>query len=142
MWPLNNSSNKNSGDTFPVRVSLLEERLRSYDEITRKMVEKLEQAVDKISESNILMSQIVIRHEETMNGLIEKGELEVKYLNAELKTVKEGLQGNTKAVDDLRRTRWVWVGILTAIGFLFTEVGGFKVIFPQGSPPEPPSVVR
>jgi Mg2+ and Co2+ transporter CorA len=115
-----------------VRVSLLEERLQTFDEISRQMLNKLEQAVDKISESNRNISQILIRHEEridrsteangTMLQLIHKTESEIKteIVNHE-KSNAERFQNNEKQIEDLKRTRWLWAGIVMGFSFFLSQ---------------------
>lgn len=131
-----------------IRVSVLEQKLQTFDEISKQMLTKLEQAVDKISESNANISQILIRHEEridrgaeannTIIQLINKTEREIKQ---EVKEGESALWGrvrdNEKSIDELKKTRWVWVGALVAASFFFSQLRVVDRIFPHpnGKPP-------
>lgn len=120
---------------YKTRVSLLEERLSYYDEISKQMLSKLEQAVDKISESTRDISQILIRHEERIDRaseanaaivqLIGKTEAELKEkIDKTIEDVKEQVDTNSLAIDDLKKNKWIWVGIAMAVSFL---VGQFRI---------------
>lgn len=121
---------------FKTRVSLLEERLSYYDEISKQMLSKLEQAVDKISESTRDISQILIRHEERIDRaseantatiqLISKTESELKdRIEKTNEDLKEQVDTNSIAIEDLKRGKWIWVGIVMAVSFL---VGQLRII--------------
>ena len=99
----------NSDLPFKTRVSLLEEHLASYDEISKQMLSRLEQAVEKISESTRNISQILIRHEERIDRaseasaaliqLINKTENELKNnLTVTSESIKEQVDKNTDTV--------------------------------------------
>ena len=106
---------------FKTRVSLLEERLSSYDEISKQMLSKLEQAVEKISESTRNTSQILIRHEERIDRaseanaaliqLISRTETELK---GDISKTLEEIKSQSKDIDDLKKSKWVWLGIIAA----------------------------
>jgi seryl-tRNA synthetase len=137
---------KNRNPQYEVRVSLLEERLQAYDEVSRQMLAKLEQAVEKISESTRDISQILIRHEERIdrtteasNALIqllnktehdvrEKIQDESKVLSGRINDISEHLETNRKSIEELKKTRWVWVGIITATSFFASQLNIFDNI--------------
>jgi len=118
---------------FRTRVSLLEERLSSYDEISKQMLSKLEQAVEKISESNRNISQILIRHEERIDRasennaaiiqLLNKTEMQLKdKVEKSIEDVKEQVDANSINIEDLKKNKWIWVGIVTALSFVFGQL--------------------
>lgn len=121
------------------RVSLLEERIASYDEISKQMLSRLEQAVDKISESTREISQILIRHEERIDRaseanaavvqLINKTENELKSdLKQKSKDIEDRVEKNTTDIDDLRKNKWIWVGIMAASSFFLGQLEVFETI--------------
>jgi ElaB/YqjD/DUF883 family membrane-anchored ribosome-binding protein len=132
------------------RVSLLEERIASYDEISKQMLSRLEQAVDKISESTREISQILIRHEERIDRaseanaaviqLINKTENELKNtLTQKSKDIEERVDKNTADIEDLRKNKWIWVGIMAASSFFLGQMDVFNTIeqfTPQQDKPE------
>lgn len=139
----------NSNDLpFKTRVSLLEERLSSYDELSKQMLSKLEQAVEKISESNRNISQILIRHEEridrandennAMIQLINKVDTDLRKDSKEFeKEVHEKIGTNTKAIDDLIKGKWIWVGAVAAASFLLGQLRVVEIFnLPDQQPPQ------
>ena len=129
------------------RVSLLEERIASYDEISKQMLSRLEQAVDKISESTREISQILIRHEERIDRaseanaaviqLINKTENELKSdLKQKSKDIEDRVNKNTVDIDDLRKNKWIWVGVMAASSFFLGQLevfDTFQFFTPQRS---------
>ena len=121
------------------RVSLLEERIASYDEISKQMLSRLEQAVDKISESTREISQILIRHEERIDRaseanaaviqLISKTENELKNdLTQKSKGIEDRVDKNTTDIDDLKKNRWIWIGVMAASSFFLGQLDVFNAI--------------
>ena len=130
------------------RVSLLEERIASYDEISKQMLSRLEQAVDKISESTREISQILIRHEERIDRaseanaavvqLINKTENELKSdIKQKSKDIEERVDKNTADIEDLRKNKWIWVGVMAASSFFLGQLEVFDTLQlfppPQGN---------
>lgn len=137
----------------PVRISLLEERIQAYDELSKKMLSKLEQAVEKISESNQNISQILIRHEERIDRSAEANDTILAMLNQNEHELKEEIEkqdkkfsdeidkhekkieGMSSAIDDLKKNRWIVVGIVIASSFFLNQFKVLDKIFtPQPTP--------
>lgn len=129
----------NSDLPVKTRVSLLEERIASYDEISKQMLSRLEQAVDKISESTREISQILIRHEERIDRaseanaavvqLINKTENELKSdLTLKSKSIEDRVDKNTTDIEDLRQNKWIWVGVMAASSFFLGQLDVFDTI--------------
>jgi hypothetical protein len=114
-----------------VRVSVLEERLQTFDEISRQMLNKLEQAVDKISESNRNISQILIRHEERIDRSAEANGTMLQLIHKTENELKAEMINQQKQVEDLKRTRWIWAGIVIASSFFLGQSGTLSKIFHQ-----------
>ena len=112
---------------------MLEERLSSYDEISKQMLTKLEQAVDKISESNRNISQILIRHDERIDRAAENNTAIFQLLNKteqdlrekidkNIEDVKEQVNNNSEEINELKKSKWIWVGIITTLSFVFGQL--------------------
>lgn len=94
---------------FKTRVSLLEERLSAYDEVSKQMLTKLEQAVEKISESNNNISKVLIRHDER----IEKAAEDSSDSLRNIEKTKTELKNEIKTLSDnfSRTNRFIWMGL-------------------------------
>lgn len=142
----------------PVRISLLEERLQAYDELSKQMLSKLEQAVEKISESNQNISQILIRHEERIERSSEandnilamlnqnehdfKDEIEKqgKKFNEEITKHEEKIKLINTTIEDLKKNRWILLGIALASTFFINQLRIMdKIIDTRPAPPIQPS---
>lgn len=126
-----------NGLPFKARVSILEERLSAYDELSKQMLSKLELAVEKISESNSNISQILIRHEERIDRASEVNESVAeeidrtnKSLNDEISKTEKRLQDqintNTDDIDDLKKNRFLFAGIVIATSFFLSQLNIFE----------------
>jgi ElaB/YqjD/DUF883 family membrane-anchored ribosome-binding protein len=103
------------------------------------MLSRLEQAVDKISESTREISQILIRHEERIDRaseanaavvqLINKTENELKSdLKQKSKDIEDRVNKNTVDIDDLRKNKWIWVGVMAASSFFLGQLEVFDTL--------------
>lgn len=95
------------------KLDVLESKLNIYESLSREMLDKLENAVDKISESNQRIANILTKHDERIDQSIKTDELlikmidEVKTSNSkEHKEVQERISAVEKTVDDLLKFRW------------------------------------
>jgi gas vesicle protein len=104
------------------RLTVLEERLQSFDEISRQMLTKLEQAVDKISESNQSISRILARHEERIDRSAEANNSTIRLIEKTEQELKNRISDTETSIDELKKTRWVWVGIVLASSFFFSQL--------------------
>lgn len=94
----------------PSKIAVLESKLDMYEELSREMLSKLENAVDKISEGNQRIAIVLERHE---NRLDESDKADQAILQL-VTRVEHNLEDLEKKVDQLSRFRWVTVGIATA----------------------------
>lgn len=102
-------------------IAVLEGKFQIYEDLSKEMLDKLERAVEKISEGNQKVALILTKHEEKIEQSIRADELIVKM-------VEELRQANTKEhgtvvarietvenkINDLVKFRWIVVGIATA----------------------------
>lgn len=103
------------------KLEVLESKLNIYEGLSREMLDKLESAVEKISESNNRIALILAKHDERIDQNAKSDELilkmidEVKTSNtAEHKAVIARLETVEKTVDDLLKFRWQAAAIIGA----------------------------
>lgn len=105
------------------------------------MLTKLEQAVEKISESNSSISQILIRHEERIDRASETNTAILELIDNTKKDLKEKIEGiqsdnntNKAEIEKLRNKSWLWAGIVMASSFFVSQ---FRIIDMIIQPPKP-----
>jgi hypothetical protein len=70
------------------RVAVLESKLNIYEDLSREMLTKLEAAVEKISEGNNRIAQILTKHDERIEQSMKTDTLIIKMID-ELKEESE-----------------------------------------------------
>ena len=70
------------------KVAVLESKLDIYEELSREMLSKLESAVEKISEGNTRIAQILAKHDERIEQSMKSDELIIKMID-EMKEASE-----------------------------------------------------
>lgn len=63
------------------KLDVLESKINIYESLSREMLDKLENAVDKISESNQRIANILAKHDERIEQSIKTDELLVKMID-------------------------------------------------------------
>lgn len=103
------------------KLDVLESKLNIYESLSREMLDKLENAVDKISEGNSRIATILAKHDERIGQAIKTDELiikmieDVKHQNSmEHRAVLKRIESVEKNVTDLTKFRWQAVGIVGA----------------------------
>jgi hypothetical protein len=112
----NNSINKQL-----VKLDVLESKLNIYETLSREMLDKLETAVDKISDANQHIANILAKHDERIEQSIKTDELLVKMIDDGKKqnTVEHNrvivrIESIEKNVNDLIKFRWQAAAIIGA----------------------------
>jgi DNA repair exonuclease SbcCD ATPase subunit len=111
------------------KLAVLESKLNIYEDLSREMLQKLEAAVDKISEGNSRIATILAKHDERIEQSIRNDELIVRMIddlknenkeesNLFLKRIEQ-IEENIK---DLYKTKWMSVGIASAIAICITII--------------------
>ena len=127
------------------KVAVLESKLDMYEELSREMLSKLESAVEKISEGNNRIAQILTKHDERIEQTMKSDELIIKMID-EIKATEERnheilhgridkLQVEIKAFS---KFRWQVGGVLI-VGALI--IGAGSRIAPFLLTPEPQQVI-
>lgn len=70
------------------KVAVLESKLDMYEDLSREMLAKLEAAVEKISEGNNRIAQILTKHDERIEQTMKSDELIIKMID-EIKANEE-----------------------------------------------------
>jgi hypothetical protein len=127
------------------KVAVLESKLDMYEDLSREMLAKLESAVEKISEGNNRIAQILTKHDERIEQTMKSDELIIKMID-EIKATEERnheilhgridkLQVEIKAFS---KFRWQVGGVLI-VGALI--IGAGSRIAPFLLTPEPQQVI-
>jgi FtsZ-binding cell division protein ZapB len=122
------------------KVAVLESKLNIYEDLSREMLTKLEAAVEKISEGNNRIAQILTKHDERIEQSMKTDTLIIKMID-ELKEESENdhkviheridrLQAEIKAFS---KFRWQVGGVLVVVGLLISAGS----ILPLSLTPQP-----
>jgi len=116
------------------KLDVLESKLNIYEELSREMLAKLEAAVDKISEGNNRIAQILTKHEERIDQSSRNDELILKMfddIKDEMSELEERLDKRVSSIEakteDASKTKWIMVGMATLLTF---TVGLFGILQP------------
>jgi FtsZ-binding cell division protein ZapB len=114
------------------KLDVLESKLNIYETLSREMLDKLENAVDKISESNQRIANILAKHDERIDQSIKTDELLVKMIDEvksknteEHKAVIKRLETVESTINDLSKFKWQAVALVGAA----VLIAGFVVPF-------------
>jgi hypothetical protein len=95
------------------KLDVLESKLNIYESLSREMLDKLENAVDKISEGNSRIATILAKHDERIEQSLKTDELmikmidEVKHSNSEEhKAVIKRLETVETNIAELSKFKW------------------------------------
>lgn len=116
------------------KLDVLESKLNIYEELSREMLAKLEAAVDKISEGNNRIAQILTKHEERIDQSSRNDELILKMfddIKDEMSELEERMDKRVSSMEakteDASKTKWIMVGMATLLTF---TVGLFGILQP------------
>ena len=125
------------------KVAALETKLDIYEELSREMLAKLESAVDKISEGNSRIAQILAKHDERIEQSIKSDDLIIKMID-EMKTTNEKntqvIHGRIDKIQEeikaFSKFRWQVGGVLVVAALL---IGAGSRIIPIFLTPSQPA---
>ena len=127
------------------KIAILEERIDVYE----KMMNKIDAAIEKISENSQNISQMLAIHNEKIDQcnklddvilkMVEEIKVDSKEQHEEIKKELNGkIDTIEKKVDNLSQFRWKALGALGLLTFLFAAFPVIKSILPAN----PPSIVQ
>ena len=103
------------------KLDVLESKLNIYESLSREMLDKLENAVDKISEGNSRIATILAKHDERIEQSLKTDELmirmieDVKHSNSEEhKAVIKRLEKVEANVNELSKFKWQAAAVVGA----------------------------
>ena len=107
------------------KVAQLEAKLDIYEELSREMLAKLENAVDKISEGNARIATILAKHDERIEQSIKSDDLIIKMVD-EIKDSNEKnyqiIHGRIDKIQEeikaFSKFRWQIGGVLVVVALL------------------------
>ena len=103
------------------KVAVLESKLDMYEDLSREMLAKLENAVDKISEGNARIAQILTKHDERIEQSMKTDTLIIKMIDE----LKETEDKNNKIIHE--RIDRIQVDIKAFSKFRW-QVGGVLIV--------------
>ena len=116
------------------KVAVLESKLDIYEDLSREMLSKLETAVDKISEGNSRIANILVKHESRLDES-DKSDAAIMQL---IKRVERNLDDLEQKVDNIQKAVWAislsglaiitLLQILPSIGFKLTPVVNSAIV--------------
>jgi hypothetical protein len=109
-------------------ISVLEAKFSIYEDLSKEMLDKLERAVDKISESNQNVALILERHE----SRLEQADRADKAIMNLIERVEKKLDALETRVDGIAKFRWITVGIATAATVVIGSSGFFADLLTSG----------
>jgi ABC-type cobalamin transport system ATPase subunit len=108
-------------------IEVLEAKFQIYEDLSKEMLDKLERAVDKISESNQNVALILERHENRLEQS-DKADSAIMEL---IRDVKIKLDKLEKKVEDLSRFRWMTMGVATTAMIIVGSASFFGNLLTQ-----------
>jgi hypothetical protein len=103
-------------------LAVLESRFQIYEDLSKQMLNKLEKAVDKISESNHTVAIILERHENRLDQNSQANELIIKMIDEVRNSVNKKVSLVEKKIEDVSRIKWMIVGVGIASAILATSI--------------------
>ena len=127
------------------KVAQLEAKLDIYEELSREMLAKLENAVDKISEGNARIATILAKHDERIEQSIKSDDLIIKMID-EIKANEEKnhkiIHGRIDKIQEeiksFSKFRWQVGGVLLVAALL---IGAGSRLAPLFLTPESQQVI-
>ena len=102
---------------FSSKVDVLESKLTIYEDLSKEMLEKLETAVQKISEGNTRIAQILAKHDERIEQKMKTDSLIIKMIDElkedsdrDRKVIHQRIDHIQKKIEELSRFRWMGCG--------------------------------
>ena len=129
------------------KVAVLESKLDMYEDLSREMLSKLESAVDKISEGNTRIAEILAKHDQRIEQTVKSDELIIKMID-EIKTNEEK---NHKIIHDridriqveikaFSKFRWQVGGVLVVAALIIGAGSRLAPIFL--TPDQPAAIIQ
>jgi len=125
---------------FGRNLDVLEAKFQIYEDLSKEMLDKLERAVDKISEGNQNVALILERHENRLEQNERSDQILIKMFETfkvenkeDNQTIIEGIEVIESRVNDLATFRWIATGIGTAAVIILGSAQFFGNLLTAGN---------
>lgn len=123
------------------KLDVLEAKFNIYEDLSRQMMDKLEVAVNKISEANNKIATILTKHDERIDQTIKNDENflkqveELKFENREdHKAVIQRIEKVENKIEEFVKYRWIVIGIFAVVSFAMSQSGMVVDLLTPDSP--------
>ena len=99
-------------------ISVLEAKFKIYEDLSKEMLDKLERAVDKISEGNQQVALILERHENRLDQ-VDKSEAALLEL---IKDLKDKIKDIEKKLEEVSQIKWMTLGCGVVLAVVATSL--------------------
>ena len=127
------------------KVAVLESKLGIYEDLSREMLAKLESAVEKISEGNNRIAQILTKHDERIEQSMKTDSLIIKMIDElkdesekDHKVIHERIDKLQVEIKAFSKFRWQVGGVLVVSALI---IGAGSRIVPMFLTPQPQQVI-
>jgi len=127
------------------KVAVLESKLDIYEDLSREMLTKLEAAVEKISEGNNRIAQILTKHDERIEQSMKTDSLIIKMIDElkvesekDHKIIHDRIDKIQMEIKGLSKFRWQVGGVLVVAALI---IGAGSRIAPIFLTPTPQQVI-
>jgi gas vesicle protein len=110
------------------KLDVLETKFNIYEDLSRQMLDKLEAAVDKISEANSTIANILTKHDERIEQTLKNDQVfmkEIDEMKDENKKDHERVYSRIEKlemkIEEFVKFRWILVGAVIIISFIFSQ---------------------
>ena len=107
------------------KVAVLESKINIYEDLSREMLTKLEAAVEKISEGNNRIAQILTKHDERIEQSMKTDSLIIKMIDEMKETeeknhriIHERIDRIQADIKSLSKFRWQVGGVLVVAALI------------------------
>lgn len=107
------------------KLAILENKVSMYE----KMIEKLDSAIEKISESNATITKMLAVHDEKIDNTMKNDQFIVEMVkkmesasNEENELLTQRIHKVEEQVDELSKFKWMALGIVTIVVFFVTNL--------------------
>ena len=125
------------------KVAVLESKLDMYEDLSREMLAKLESAVEKISEGNNRIAQILTKHDERIEQSMKTDDLIIKMIDEvksesekDHKIIHERIDKIEQNINALSKFKWQ-AGAAAAVLALLVGAGSRIIPFFLTPPTQP-----
>ena len=131
------------------KVAVLESKLNIYEDLSREMLAKLESAVEKISEGNNRIAQILTKHDERIEQSMKTDSLIIKMIDElkeesekDHKVIHERIDRIQVDLKGVSKFRWQAGAVVAALVLIDLSAGSHIAPIFLTPRPSPPTIGR